>query len=578
MNGSKDDAVMIIDSDSEEEEEMSVEEKEQPTYEFEEDEAEVDPSRPYEDILREVDIWLGSSVLDMAVPPQALEQPMRSLSPDSFPSILKDMIVIAAVCADFSTRIVALPLEPPHPDQTNPSAWKVQTLSINGTFSRQEMPGGVSITFTRRGSGDGEASGEGQWDLLVATHSAEASGLLLVHRMPVVKRTSNDATTYALSQDDVEPIRRCYLSSPAKSIAFNPCLHPSPHHSALLVSFPSGCVKIYSCFSVRRPKRASDPRSAAEVEGNNELGGKWLITLYPGFGRSASGTVCRKTVVDAQWVLGGQAVIVLLSDGTWGVWDVEGAGPGSAKGPIEGQRSIQGVSGGSLTAFSVSGRILNPLPGNNHRDTKFTPMTPSTKRIRENSLLKGAASSSSLGGSTLNNSQSSLRGEISVFQANSPREAIPDECILFRHGNEGAIIPSLLSLWRNALTSTGTLDASNRCRVSILQGVDLLGEQLKGIGHLPPAARHARTGRAFDILVTGEHRILILSSKLAVSDSTAYDVPGEPLPPHESVAANTDQLQLRRGELDVQGIDRVLRGMANVNRLQSPVKRPYLFS
>ena len=569
-NGGGDDAIMIIDSD---EEEREGEEEEQATYEFEADEAEIDPSCPYEDVLRQIDIPLGSSVLDLAVPKRILplEQWARS-SADSFPPILNDMMVIAAVCADFSTRIVALPLDPPHPEQTHPSAWKIQTISITDVLSHQEIPRGVSMTFTLRQSGDEDALGKGHWDLLLATHSAEASGLLLVYRIPILEKVGEGATTYALSQNDVEPVQRYYLPSPAKSISFNPSPYPSARHSTLLVSFHSGFVKIYSCFSSRQSKtarRTSGPRSAANAEGT-DMEGKWLITMYPGFEHSPSGIVRRKTIVDAEWVLGGQAVIVLLADGSWGVWDVEGAGPGSIKGPLERQSSIEGVTGSSLTAFSVSGRILGSFSMGNDGDAKFAPMTPSTKRIREDSLLKG---SSSLGGSASN-----LRGEISVFQTNSLREPSSDESILFRHGEQCAGIPSLLSLWRNAIKSAGTLDASNRCRVTVIPDVNVLGEQSKGIGHLPAATRHGRkeTGRqAFDILVTGEHRLIILAPRLSESDATARHGPAAYLAPAETIA---DQLQLRRGELDVDGMGRVLSGMANVNRLQSPVKRVRLFS
>ena len=573
---------MVIDSDEETDSpQLPEDDEQQPGYDFEADDAEIDPSCPYEDILRQVDVPLGSTVLDLAVPRILPESARPSLDP--FPPVLREMMVISAVCGDFSTRIVALPLQPPHPDQTQPSAWKIQTVSISGVFSHQELPTGIALTFTCREESDSgagsDAAGQECWDLLVATHSAEASGLLLVYRIPILESTGK-APAYVLSQDHVEPVQRCYLPSPAKSITFNPSSYPSPRHSTLLVSFYTGCVKIYSCFTfsaktVRASRKAAGPRSrnAEDVE----LGGKWLITLYPGFEQSSSGTVCRKTVVHAEWVLGGQAVIVLLADGTWGVWDVEGAGPGSIKGPLERQSSVEGVRGGSLTTFSVSGRILNPLPGSKggpagdagvEPRAKFAPTTPSTKRVREDTLLSR--------GSPGTSSNPSLRGEISVFQTNSLRETFPDESILFRHGDQSAVIPSLLSLWRNANKPTGIFDASNRCRVSVLQDVNLLGEHLRGIGHLPTSSRHGgETNRqTFNILVTGEHRIVILAPKLSESENTRRIS----ATPTDTMAVDTDQLQLQRGELGVDGMGRVLSGMASVNRLQSPVKRNHLFS
>ena len=56
---------MIIDSDEENEPEPA---KEEPNFEFSLEESEVDPTAPYEEILRQIDIPLGSPVLDLAVP------------------------------------------------------------------------------------------------------------------------------------------------------------------------------------------------------------------------------------------------------------------------------------------------------------------------------------------------------------------------------------------------------------------------------------------------------------------------------------------------------------------------------
>lgn len=570
-NGGNDDAVMVIDSD--EEDNLESPGVEQPIYQFETEEPEVDPSHPYEHVIRHIDVPLGSPVLDLAVP-RILPETARS-SLDPFPPVLTKMIVVSAVCADYSTRVVALPLVPPHPAQTDPSTWQIQALSISGLTSHQEIPSGVSITFTCQKSDIvDESSSTEEWDLLVATHSAEASGTLLIYRIPIVE-SSGKETTYILPKDDVEPFQRCYLPAPAKKISFNPSSYPSLRHSSLLVAFHSGCVKIYSCFSVRPTKisrRGSISKSGVET---TELEGKWLISFYPGFQKSPSGTMRRKTIVDAEWVLGGRAVIVLLADGEWGVWDIEGAGPGSVKGPLERQSSVEGVAGGSLTAYSVSGRILNPFPGSKaslegttvEPRPKFAPMTPSTKRTREDTFLKGSHG---------NSSSPSASGEISVFQTNSSRDPMPDESVLFRHGDQGAVIPSLLSLWRNAIKTTGTFDASNRCRVSTIQDVYLFGEKFKRVGYIPTASRRNREihRRPFDVLVTAERRIIILAPKLSEPEADRAPAPAMA----EVTPMETDQLRLRRGELDVDGMDRLLSGMVSAGRLQSPVKRAQPFS
>lgn len=559
-----DDSIMIIESDEESAPEPA---EEEPSCQFETEEPEVDPAHPFEDVLRQIDVPLGSRVLDLAVPRVLPETARSPLEP--FPPILSKKIVVSAVCADLSTRVVTLPLAPPHP-ATDPT--QIQTLLISGGISHQEIPRGVSITFTcqeaeapglgrsrRASTSKGpDSRGKERWDLLVATHSAEASGLLLLHQIPIVEESDG---LYYVSESDLESRRRS-LPSPAKSIAFNPSSYPSARHSTLLVAFHSGCIKIYSCFSQSRSSRKP---SAEETE----IDGKWLISLYPGFEQqSGSGMGRRKTVVDAEWVLGGRAVMILLADGEWGVWDIEGAGPGSMKGPLERQSSIQGVSGGSLTAYSVSGKILRPFADGKSEtgageQRRFAPMTPSTKRVREDNLLKGSGGTPS----------TSLCGQISVIQTNSSRDALPDESVLVRHGKQLAVIPSLLSLWRNATKATGTFDSSSRCRVSTIADINLMGENFTGIGALPAAARHTRqTERTeFDILVTGEHRIVILAPELSEPAKADFQ------PANETASAETDQLMLQKGELDVNGMGRVLNGMARSQRM-SPTKRVRTFT
>lgn len=568
---------MIIDSDEEGASEPPAA-SEGPTYDFVEEESEVDPAAPYEAILRQIDIPLGSRVLDVAIPRLLPEESRSPLDP--FPPVAKNTIVVSAVCSDLSTRVVLLPLTPPHPAQTDPKSWHIQTLTINGGVSHQDIPRGVSLTFTCQEveeESDGRksrsrAGTSGKWDLIVATHSAEGSGVLLLHRIPIREDSSAKGPSYSLSEDDLVSQRRA-LPSPAQTIAFNPSTYLSTRHAHLLVAFHSGCVKIYSCFSVQRPSK-----TARRVSGSHEdyetidTEGRWLISLYPGFEQSPTGFPRRKTIIDAEWVLGGRAILVLLVDGEWGVWDIEGAGPGSTKGPLQRQASMQGVTGGSLTAYAVSGRIMAP-PSNTQSEaeqrSRFAPMTPSTKRVREDTLLKGSMTAAS----------PSLRGQISVYQTNSSQEALPDESILLRHGGQSAVIPSLLSLWRNAVRATGTFDASNRCRVTPFPDVNLMGENFHSIAHLPTPARRSRTAErhAFDVLVAAEHQIMILAPRLKESDE---DTTAARAVRQEATAEN-DQMMLRRGELDVEGMGRLLNGMASGTgslRMGSPVKRTRIFT
>ncbi|KUL84064.1 hypothetical protein ZTR_07418 [Talaromyces verruculosus] len=551
-----DDSIMIIDSDDEEAPASSNQDNIE--YEvFEDEEVEVEPSRPYEPIIRHVDIPLGTRVLKVAVP-SLLPEKARSLG-YTVPPILTTSIVLSVACADSKLRVISLPLAPPHPS-TKVSDLKIQTLALAATVSQNEIPKDLSITFTCESDEKDEDLGRsrsqapattGQWSLLIATHAAEASGTLLVYSIPIGQANGS----YTLSTKDIQPPQKHLLPASARAISFNPSPYPSARHAHLLVSFPDGYAKILACST------SSKESKDASGDKNVERGGKWLLTLYPGFEQSPSALGRRKTIVDAAWVLSGKAVMVLLSDGEWGVWDVEGAGPGSEPGPLVGQSSIHGITGGSLTAFSVTGRILGGPQALNKSQTaasegqleqrgKFAPMTPSSRRVREDTLFKGAQPLAT----------PSSDGEISVVQINSSRAAMAEESILIRHGDHIATIPSLLSLWRNSVKATGTFDASNRSRVSPLAGISLYGEKLTGLAHLPSPFR-AETDNVdqqeYEILIAAEHRLIILSRDL----STAITIAPKRavgLPMTLQPSTETDQLMLSQGQLDVDGMSRVL--------------------
>lgn len=574
---------MIIDSDEEDTPEPPREES--PKVNFEETETEIDPSHPFREILRHVDIPLGSAVLSLAVPrclPEGARSPL-----DPLPPVLSKRIVVAAACADLSTRLITIPLIPPHTTNADASTWGIQALSISGLSSHQEIPRGVSLTFTCQEGEEGQntsstnnprtsskhdsTSGSGErWDLLLATHSAEASGTLLVYRIPIVEQSSQAGKDYSLSASHLHPIQRRYLPAPAKSISFNPSPYPSQRHGNLLISLNNGSVKIYSCLATSSAAPGGRRGSSDDVD-ISEPEGRWLMTLYPGFEQSSTGFVSRKTIVDAQWVLRGKSAMVLLASGEWGVWDIEGAGPGSQQGPLRYQPSVQGVTGGSLTLFAVSGRVVSTPEGNKspssrsvtEQRSKFAPMTPSTKRLREDTLFKGSSSPS----------QPSLYGGISVIQTSPSRDTAPDESILIQHGNNSAIIPNLLALWRNYVKSTGTFDSLDRCKITPVGGVSLLGEKLNSVDHLPTSHSARETGRReFDIVMAAEHQIIIVAHELKERNENV--VPKHSYSDSKS-SIEADRLMLDKGELGVEGMDRILTGMASRG---SPLKRARLFT
>ncbi|OJD27391.1 hypothetical protein ACJ73_01220 [Blastomyces percursus] len=587
---SNEDVIMIIDSDEETPAPEAKKDNAQ-SVEFEAEEDEIDPSRPFHDILRHIDIQLGGKVLGLAVPTFSSQQLRSTL--ESYPQIFSNVAVFAAACADCSIRLLTIPLTPPSNPEDS-STWGLQTVTLSaGSF--QAIPVGVAITVTARRPGvSGNRYGSqsrnrgtqsfpdsgpnNAWDILVAVNSAEGSGTLSIHRVPITYQPGHPKDSLILPSEPALPIQHLLLQFPAKSISFNPSQYPSDCHSHLLVLFASGSVKIYSCLVSPSRKPPPDRRGPSSDTDSNEADGAWLITLSPEFCQNSVG-IPRRKLVDAAWVLGGKAIMVLLSDGSWGIWDPEGVGPGSKNyANTSHDQNTSFTRGGSVTSFAVSGFISGPIPTSNPpisgaiTDTRssFAPMTPSTRRLREDTLFKGTPVNTT--------SASSTRGSISVTMTNVSKDGLPDESILIWHGGQNMRIPSLLSLWRNRAKPTGPFNPSSRCRPIPIDNLNLLGETQKGITHLVNTSSSADNwGNKHlipDVLITAEHQLIILTPKLS-APGPADSEPAFQKDLNDS--ADGDQFMLKRGELDLEGMDRVLSGMAGTRRpidaFRSPQKK-----
>jgi hypothetical protein len=276
------------------------------------------------------------------------------------------------------------------------------------------------------------------WDLLLAVHSPEAVGTLSIYRIPVSRGPQN---IYSLPRDSPVPFRQQLLPAPANRLSFSPSQFPSDRHSELLVSFPSGYVKVYSCLAAKSRKPGSDRRQST-VGAGADFEGRWLLTLHAGFD-PASSSGRRKTVVDAKWVVGGRGIMILQSDGEWGVWDLEGTGPST----LAESTTTPPTAPRSLSSFAVTGRVSAPdatrsqqYPAPSAADefkSKFAPMTPSTRRVREEVLFKGAPTSGPAHAVT-------TRGGIAVKRANasSSWDQTWDESILIWHGDKIVQLPT----------------------------------------------------------------------------------------------------------------------------------------
>ena len=585
---------MIVDSDDEEPPKPYND-----TPVFNDEEEEHDVSEPYDPLIQTLDLPIGVAVLHFSfphLPSEPTESTMKSL-----PSLLSDRIVVAMDCSDFSVRVLTLPLLPPSPQSKMRPELRSQipsTKSTYGHFSEQMMvvsggnghqsiPRGVSVTITARSlpsaggdniigaqkpggpqdqtrnrshsasrprSQNSSPVADRSWDLLIASHSAQFSGVILIHKVAIVADGSKIDTTFA--EHNVPWQIKC-LASPATSIHFNSSIYPAPRHSELLIAEANGVVRILDCLS----QHESRPE------------GSWLLSLYSAFQHIPAPVISRKHILDAQWCLGGKAVVVLLADGEWGIWDLENAGPKAKMG----MEVTEGVSGTLLTPFDISGwistsRTLKSSAKNTgvtgDRSHGLAPMTPGTRKIRQESLFTGSTAQSN----------GLVFGGLSVSPTRKTAiQKADDESILLWYGDDIAILPSLLKYWQNTVRGAGNLFGTDTRGQLKRIGSSSLGEEVRNEVSLfpesyPPTVKY-RIADQNDILITTERGIIMMATPVAEPRATTSSNPS-------TIISSIDQKLLTLGELDVNGMDRILAGMSNGSQAHrdygngsSPVKK-----
>ncbi|KAL8725913.1 MAG: hypothetical protein Q9166_007041 [cf. Caloplaca sp. 2 TL-2023] len=541
---------------------------------LESDEGEYDPSTPFEPIVQALDLPFGLAALRIVFP----HLPTDSLQRDHgiVPPLFSEKLVAAVICSDASVRLVVLPASPP----STLRKWKAaatgkpcvadgrvgsygeQVKVITGGNDHQVVPNCVAITLAPSGREDSDVEmgeddarsrwsasgdrrrqtsrtrnqskplqGDEDWDVLVASSSSDLSGLLLIHRIPLLTDGTNlDLTT----TDHTVPWSIQHLSSPAAAIRFNPSLPYDERDSILLIAEAKGPVRIFSCLPTK---------TAAQCT--------WLVSLFPDFQSSTRGAAARKHVLDAQWVQGGKAILVLLADGEWGIWDLWDAKPkGSA-----GTQAPQSRTLGSFSKFAFSGSITaSPrISSTDDQDLKtrnggradiLAPTTPGTRRARRENLFSGP----------VQQTEGPARGGISIVPKQDA--SANDETVLLWRNDSIAVIPSLRTHWANKVKGAGNLFGSGaKGEARTISNVSLRGERRTDVSLLPAGGQsnYRRSPSHNDVLVLGETRFVLVAAPLDEPQVTSRN----PLKP------SSDQRLLERGDLTLEGMDRVLASMSD---------------
>ena len=531
---------------------------------FESDEEELDDDQPYPPVIQEAEVPFDSPVLHVAVPDLSSTPSLRSNT--SVPALLSECITIALACANGSVKLCTIPMDPPSAATKRKGKLGVRVCELGHGKRTGTMPLGVSLAWTfasQAGSDEGmedtgrrtrSRSRSQHWQtatatdyaLLVASTSSQLSGRLDLFRIPILI----DHGKELISSESVTAFGTQCLAANPTQLTFSPSSLPSPRHSQLLIADVRGSVRVVDTQASTdgRPSSRESPHSNATPDGISSI-----LTLNATFDMPKDtssdhpGLAQRKKILSARWVSGGRAIIALMEDGEWGVWDLDGVGP-----------KTQGKSSRALSSFSVRGFIGDaPETSAGAKPTsksQLAPMTPNTRRVRQDNLFSGPTTQMHPVG----------RGGISVVSTATSHGAIDDSIALW-YGNDVYTIPSLTNLWQRSGSSggrdTGSLYGPGLSRVDDL---DLFGEMITCVNQLPQRQSTSTsalgTMNQRDLLVAAEHRSIILApSRTAVTGGLFAKEARSP-------TLRQDQMLLDSGELDIGGVDRMLDTMTGIEQ------------
>lgn len=534
-SASSEDVVMILDSDDDDNAGPNASASFVDRPEFETDP--VEDAVGYPEVIQTLDLSLGTDALHLAVLPL---QPRTAGEVSGDPAILDERMVFAVTCATGAVYIITLPLTPPSHDSkareelradllagaAGKGKWGEKLVRLDGPFSPVD---GIAIALVRDTPTSPTSRVGSPARVVVAVHSKEASGTLRLWDVPIDSLTDSAPA---------EAFQTEYLPSPLTSIAFN----PNPTHSTQLLAVASPqAVRIYD---YARPSIPQDDLS--EDEGPWPTHGSWLVSLYPPFVRSTT-SCSRKPVVGADWISHGRAILALLADGQWGIWDVEGAGP---LGNIESNRLFgkhsEGVRGAALTTFNASGQLEGTGPMRNQtsqisQKSSFASNDLNTSGRRDPllSMLSGGVER-----------LATVKGGVEIIPLPTSRGLVAGEesAVLWIGGADTlvCVIPVVSKFWdtqvrRSAGGGVNLFSGAQPSRMVRMTELNagLLGERCCGVGAVPKPKRqrtgrisdfaddaHDSTGLPVEVLIRGESRLVIVQDSEDV-ETAPLRLPGQ---------------------------------------------------
>ena len=506
------DVIVIDDSDDE----PPPPPKELPI-EWEDEEDELDPDAPYAPIIQDLDVQLGGAVLHIAVP-SVPQQPAQR------PGVVRDKALVAVYTTDGQVSMLHFPLAPPSPSKARDAANKILKERTQLSAGKTLLRGLAIKVHTRFPDEDFPIkTGGAEHTVLIAA----ASDTLRLWQLPLKRDTVYGKPSLQ---------QRLPLPAPSASVSF----HPSPNSAQILLADARGTVRLYDLNAPKDPSLRPGSSDSSALR-PNELG-RWLMAFSTPYIQTQPASMpARKKILDAKYLLQGCAILVLLEDGEWGIWDLLPQSPNKAP-----------------SAFILSSFLHNtstPDSSATRKPTsKLAPMTPNTRKSKSETFFTGPpkpAGAVSHGGISVlstENGNGSV-GESAYVHFNAAIYAVPNTQTFFQRGTSSSLSssPSLtripdLNLFSENITSLCPLPSAQTRQAQSPFSVGL------GLGQ-------TNTNAPPDFLLAAEHRFLI-------SQATRPPVPGRGLFQSAGVEKERDQRMLDAGALDLGGMERMLDGMA----------------
>lgn len=538
-----------------------------PAAQFHADVQESDSLEPSLMLVQRIELPLSAAALVIAVPsiPSSLESSLT----DTKPPIFAKKIVFAVACSDHTTRIITLPLAPPPHAAKVKSSGAIHTfgeeiLSLPAHAGHQAVLRGLSIMWTRKMDAsksrtsdameldeDKGSKSEGrlrsprkrtgqvqapQYDvnseyvLHLASTSTEAGGSVRIWQLELGQSS-------VILPNPILPLRTILLDDAPVQIIYSP-VQNSPSQLYLLIIVASGLALVY------------DPLGTqvhAQSENKPKTGG--IIAVYrtsfqPLRGQLPLPSICaaRKSVLGASWTPDGRSILVLLSDGEWGIWDLPDSSSKSVAEPVK--FKIGGFVGTNDPDRGAEGYTRS---GNR---SSLAPMTPNTRRRKEDVLFHGSTSGT---GTTLS-------GGVSISRSTTTTSAISaqeHETVIIWYGPDVFRIPDL-----RKYRSKSESSKSRQIEIMQISNLTLHQESISSIDQLPADTQKAHSSISRGLLIAAEHRLILtnpndrFNAGEDIADSMGMDA-------HTTASKfeMTDQALLSRGELSLNGMNRLLGSM-----------------